>query len=271
MSLACICDHIPRRLVRIAYFDHAGSASLEQEPLAVTSSILIHGDDQWREIETLRKRILAQDEWGLTSEEREHFEFHAKDIFWSGKPPFERWTKDKRHRLLTAFLNIIAVYALPIFYGALDRAKYRDALASLYNDAPADVVAEEQVSAFVTCVRNINFWLHCNASDEVALCIVDETREAMTNIKQSLLKRRTLSESISGVSQFKHIVDTAYFGKSNESFGLELADSCSFFLKRHLMGKTDPDSEYFYTLLRPFIQRDPFGVDWAAAFVWNDV
>jgi hypothetical protein len=56
-------------------------------------------------------------------------------------------------------------------------------------------------------------------------------------------------------TQFKHILDTVYFGNSHESIGLQLADACNFFIKRHHMG--DTSAERFFQMIYPFMpERD---------------
>lgn len=49
-------------------------------------------------------------------------------------------------------------------------------------------------------------------------------------------------------TRFDHIVDTVYFGQSNESYGIQLADACNFFLKQHLAG--NQAAERFYAILK---------------------
>jgi hypothetical protein len=38
-------------------------------------------------------------------------------------------------------------------------------------------------------------------------------------------------------TQFKHILDTVYFGHSHESIGLQLADACNFFIQAPSHGR----------------------------------
>ncbi len=257
----------PERLVRLAYFDHAGSSSIKDEPVGITASLLVHGDREWRLIERYRDALIEDAQWGLTEEQRLNFEFHAKDLFWSGKSPFKKWTKEKRHDLLEGFVKLIPKFNLPIFLGAIDRAGFRLDYATEGRPLKPNAVAAEELHTFFECAYSIDSWMKVEIDDEVAICIFDRADEdIMLGIKQNLRKYRHYSARMRGLMWFPHLVEIANFADPKESFGLELADSCSFFVKRHLMDTddTDADSERFFKLLEPQIVQPAGGLEFSA-------
>ena len=66
-----------RRLVRIAYFDEAGTAKEKQEPYLVVGGVLIHGDQEWQPIEFACDMIV---ETLVPPELRAGFVFHAMHL-----------------------------------------------------------------------------------------------------------------------------------------------------------------------------------------------
>jgi len=255
----------PDKIVRIAYFDHAGTASIGQEPIGVTASILIHGDIEWRAIERFRDRIIAAAQWGLTEEQQIAFEFHAKNLFWSGHPPFAHWLKEKRHALLREFLKLIPLFNLPICLGATDRAGFRASGVARSFQQPIHLA--EQQETFFECALAVNSWLAYEVREEVAICIFDLTDKPVVKaLKRQLRRLRHYSSRMRGLVWFEHLVEAAHFADPTESFGLELADACSFFLKRHLMDTNDQDadSEALYAIIEPQIVYPAEGVKYAA-------
>jgi hypothetical protein len=255
----------PDRIVRIAYFDHAGCSKIEEEPIAATAAVLVHGDAQWRWIEQRRASILADPQWGLSEQQQREFEFHAYKLFSGGYSPFERWGKDKRHALLSAFLEILPKFNLPICAGVLDRAGFREAAPF---GVPADIsefLVQEQQKACFECAYAVNSWLRHETQVEVAMCIFDRADEPVVKaIKHSIRTHRHFSAQMQGLVWFEYLIDTPYFADPIESFGLELADACAFLLKRHLVEHPSIDTEKLYSIIDPQIVCPPRGIEFCA-------
>jgi hypothetical protein len=234
--------------VRIAYFDEAGLAAEEQEPIVIVAAVLIDGDREWRDIEgaidMLRDLVVPAGKSLLP-------EFKAKMLF-SGDKKIRDWTKTERWSALEAFLKVLSTYSLPILWGGIDKESMRKAIGSqTYTIDTFNIVAHNL--AFLLCLAAIEGWLTRKHPDEVAICIADEAR-AGTTLKALQNQFRKEFPLLDVPKMLDHLVDTVYFGSSHDSIGLQLADHCNFLIKRHEMQK--PDSEPFYRLIEKCVAQN---------------
>jgi hypothetical protein len=236
--------------MRIIYLDEAGIASEEQEPITVVAGVVIDADRHWLSLEQQIGDLLAD---YIPIEDRENFEFHGKNLF-SGSTYFNKhFGKDRRHELFSRFLALLPNNDIPVKYSAIDRAGLKR--------ANPEMAGMELGLAYLMVLSSVEFWFQQNAPHEVGLCIGDENK-IKTPIKRLLRQYRKeplVREIIE--SQLRHLIDTVWFNRSEESLGLQLADACSFLIKRHLMKKTD--SVAFYKIIEPQIDLRPtmFGED----------
>jgi hypothetical protein len=230
------------KLVRVIYIDEAG-ASIE-EPVFTWASAIVK-DTVWLRVERKANDII---ETLVPEELRPDFEFHAYDIF-SGNNNWSRWRnregKALRFEILRRFVGLIPKYKLPITECSWQRGADRDALL-------AEML---QGMAFSMCVDFVERWFTQHAKRDVGMLIADEQGEPRNEPKYKLEIRRS-RKSIRAQGLFRrlhHIVDAIHFAGSQESIGLQLADACAFFIKRHHVGKAKDEAEEFYELIRPFI------------------
>jgi hypothetical protein len=92
-----------------------------------------------------------------------------------------------------------------------------------------------------------------------ALWIADESRAKLPmNASLRRYQRRAIMPD-EPTTKFDYILDTVYFGQSHEAIGLQLADACNSFIKRHHMG--DSSAERFFQMVYPFIpERDAYAL-----------
>lgn len=238
-----------RTLVYIAYFDDSGStgrnAKDSQSPFQVVAAVLIK-DHYFNNLESFLSRaifdLVPKDRWKT-------FEFHANHLF-RARGPFTSLGQDKCRELLARCLGLVQSEGFPVVYGAVNKSKHNE---SFFGGAhPIDV-------AFRTCAVGLEAWLEKHDNQELALCIADDTKdssakEALKNAFRSYRTRLWPSPNLDrGI--MPHFFDDIYFGESNDSLGIQLADVCSFFISRHLaqkffFTKPDQDSECFYAMIR---------------------
>jgi hypothetical protein len=222
--------------VRLIYFDEAGIGHLKDEPLTVVCAVIVDADGRWLQIEKDVDKIIKQfvppDEW-------ESFEFHAKALFSRDKTLAKgKWTRANREAALRAFLELIPAHELFVASSAVNREGFRA------HKIGASGTLKEQDFAFMMCLKAINTWFTLAAPEEVGICIADNS-DRWRMMKDSLRHyRRHVGESPD--LQITNLIDSVYFGDSHLSLGLQLADACSFFCKRYLMGRKD--SEEFYRI-----------------------
>lgn len=236
------------KIVRLIYLDESGRASETDQPIFVVAAVLVHADAKWRAVDISLERIVNT----LVPESaRASFEFHAKNLF-SGSDKYP-WGQEIRHAILKECLQIIGQYELPVVWSGIHKTGFKIAAKGMYD--PAKLEGEEflkelQRLGFVACAIEIEQWFLKNAADEVGLCLADVTKAGL-GMKQELREYRRRAILPDG-PRFDHLVDTVYFGNSDESIGLQLADCCAYFISRHLMGKMD--SEPFYDLIKDCVR-----------------
>ena len=166
-------------------------------------------------------------------------EFHATELF-NGRGQFDGIEQEKRVAAITRLLELIPFHKLPIVYCAVDDQKLR---ASIYGSAsPLDI-------CFRICAKGIHDWTTKNAAKETVLLIADQGDKAnMASFRNSfrdLRKRMGPPEWDTGLFQLH---DAIYFGDSRDSVGIRLADSCSYFIAKHL--EQSAAAEGFYNIIK---------------------
>jgi Protein of unknown function (DUF3800) len=235
--------------VRLIYFDEAGTASERQEPILIVAAVMIDADRDWLAIEEQTQQIVSEI---IPEQDREHFRFHAKELFSSGT---YNWGRTKRWQVLRAFLNIFDQYELPILWGGVDRVSMRQRLFQKHPSSYShkQVITILQGIAFLICAAVAEAWFIKNAPREVGMCIGERALESTQSNIQALFREGRAKELVESFapSKFRHLIDAVSFRSKNETIGVQLADACNFFIKRHEMGLEDVGG--FYEILQPHI------------------
>jgi hypothetical protein len=143
-----------RRLVRIAYFDEAGVASEGQEPFAVTAGVLIHGDFQWKSIETSTSAIIVNH---VPEELWTSFYFHADHLYHDNKRFKGLLSAATRFQILRELAAVIDRYELPVSYSAVTRGFIAEKLPHI---KPADRMRLAQQFSFASCAIGFQGWFN---------------------------------------------------------------------------------------------------------------
>jgi uncharacterized protein DUF3800 len=245
----------PTRIVRLVYFDEAGTGSITDEPLTVVAAVFVHGDDQWGPIEQRTDRIIAE---LVPEKDRENFEFHAKELF-SGSKKCD-WGKEKRWEVFKAFLETFQEIRIPIVWAGAVRRNvmelYREnSLLMKFGDARLP-----HITAFWLAQSQVEIWFRNYASGEKGICIADpvekkQMREILASI-QHHTRRKGIdvgNPELGPTFRHEHIIEAVSFIDSHKSIGVQLSDACNFLIKRHEGKKAD--SEHFYKIIEPWIQN----------------
>jgi Protein of unknown function (DUF3800) len=227
--------------VKVIYIDEAGSSN--NEPVFTWASVIIK-DWQWLKVERLAKEIA---ETLVPEQLRPDFEFHACDIF-NGSNAWSQWRnnvgKELRFEILKRLIGLIRRNRLPIIQCSWVKNGERD----------RDIIKLRQGLAFSVCVDSVERWFQEKAKTDVGMLVADVQgqRKDEAIFKQEIRRARTVSR-LSRKPALRHIVDTIHFAGSHESIGLQLADICAFFIKRHYRAHPADEAEPFYDLLQPYI------------------
>lgn len=225
----------PSKLVRIIYSDEAGTNEEREAPVVVVAAVMIDGDNQWPLIEVAVRNILER---YLPENKRNNFEFKAARLY-------GQLSKGNNAAILCSFLQVIETFQLPIPWGAVNRAGMRSDFEAKGLHCSIETM---QNLAFVGAAVHAETIMDAFWPNERAIWIADETR-AKYPMKASLRQYQQaaiLDEE--PTTQFNHILDSVYFGHSRESIGLQMADACNFFIKRHHMG--DSSAERFFEMIK---------------------
>jgi hypothetical protein len=252
--------------VRLVYLDEAGISNSREEPILVVAGIIVHGDDQWKNLE---QEILSLRDEYIPEQFREGFVFHATELFSGGK--FfnrESWPKQMRWEILLRLLKIINDHKLPVVVGHVDRATFNPQMPE---GAKVSIETVAHTAAFTGCAIQVEHWMRTHADSEVAMLIAEDRDRVKKMIKmaQTELKKNVspLTEELFSMTPYlplTKIVDTVHFAGKTESSLLQLADACAFVLKRSLANK--PDASVFTPLLVEPVLQWARGVDLKAVF-----
>jgi len=211
-----------------------------------TWASIIVNDTQLLRIERKAQQIIED---LVPTRLREDFEFHACELF-QGNGVWSRWRnqagKSLRFEILKRFLGLIRRHRLPIAECSWPKHGERDGAA----------IKLRQGVAFSVCVDSVEHWLSDNAKHDCGLLVADDQgdRKDEAVFKKQIRRARKVSLLLATRrSALRHIVDTIYFASSHQAIGLQLADACAFFVKRHRMAQPADEAEKFYKLIRPYI------------------
>lgn len=212
--------HPSKKIMRLAYFDHSGLASIEQEPITVAVALLVDPDREWQPVEASRDELLSDYHLPL------NFEIHAKELFHF----------PELRNLLKRHVGIIKQHNLPLFYGAVDRRQYQQDFPEL---PPEQQTHDVKMLSFLYALSMLDLWLSIYHNDERAMIIPNEEQYRRQKQKQSFIQgivtgfRKFLPDE---ECKLNNIVEAPFFVDSEVSIGVQLADNCVYVLKRHLSG-----------------------------------
>jgi len=242
----------PRPFMFISYIDDSGSTGNKYDD--PNSRFQVVGGPIISEDKYVGAEMSAALWMGdlVPAEQWESFEFHAHDMFQTSKPVYQDIGKDRCHELLASALNWIRKTQTPVLYGAVDKSK----LADHYCGS-----ADAQDVAFRLYLQSLDEWFDqkCNELDidqdpyPRGMLIADASQRSnsLDSSYRRLRKKVLANRPANGLALSTW--DDMYFGNSKNSFGIQLADICVYFISRHLSGKTD--AEGFYNIIKDVIFR----------------
>jgi hypothetical protein len=221
--------------VRTVFSDEAGTGNEADEPIFVVAAVVIDGDHQWPAIDMVVRGIL---DTYVFEDRRANFEFKAARLFGQ---------LSKHEGLLREFVQIVDTFQLPIAWCAIDRARMVKDYAQQNLTCSTEIM---QNLGFSVAATQVEYLMRLLWPNERAIWLADETR-ANQPMKASLRKYQESVPFGAQGTRFEHIIDTVFFGSSKVSVGIQLADACNFFIKRHFM--KDTSAERFFEIIHPLM------------------
>jgi Protein of unknown function (DUF3800) len=234
------------------------------------AGVIVHGDKQWRHVESYLERML---ETYAGENRRRDFYFHAYELL-SGTKRFDKsvWPLDIRLQI-HELVAIPRIFDLPVFHCSIDRISASDYIG----EKCGTVAFERTVHAYAQffCSLQIEMYLKAAAPDEVALLIAEDREQVRKMLKHAHNMSRGKGAHVSFISElikdpehryianhfpFSHVIESVQFAQKTESSLLQVADACAFAIKRWVTKK--PHAERLFGPLREkLIPGDlPFGL-----------
>ncbi len=219
-------------VVRVVYSDESGTGSIADEPLTIVTALMLNLDSQWepvyRDLEAVRSKFDAR-------------EFKGATLFRALRNGRRRVRADA---ILRGVLSIPARHHIPIFYAAIDRSGHaqRHDRTGSYD------------MALMFCLRSVHTYIYTLLPKERVLWIADKSGyENISRAAHEFTKRlaenapEALNSGVQDMKPQSSIVDTMYFGDSEQSGALQLADVCCSAITLHL--RKDPRADPYYGLI----------------------
>jgi hypothetical protein len=246
-------------LVRIAFLDEAGRS--RHEPIIVVGGILVHGDRTYRKLVARFDEIAAA---FLPEADRNGFVFHAKDIFHGSGHYFkdrDTWPRSRRWPILSALASLPREFGIPVVFGHLDKAEYRqDADEALTaNSTPVDRAnvtdIAEHINAFARAEIGIEGRRRQFSRDEICMLIAEDTDRVKRAVKQAhaLLRDPNLiaNSEFAGIPNLPlvKIEDTPHFATRPIRVLFSLPTLARSLITRRLLRQEN--SQQFFELIAP--------------------
>jgi Protein of unknown function (DUF3800) len=239
--------------VQVVYSDESGVGSEAKEPLTVVTAFVINMDKEWVAVQNKLFPIIRSNfkRFG-------HKELKGAALLRQIKRQGGR--SKEADRILKEVLSISYDHFLPIFYGAVHRANFKTRItAPTKLDTPLRWAMRD-------CLEQIDAYVHAAFSDDKIMWIGDQANYNEKSFRREHAAAQQWTKW--GFSKFNserrkphrsHLVDTMYFGPSEESAALQLADVCGAVVAQHLCSKyirPEPSVEPYYELIRCRIPND---------------
>jgi Protein of unknown function (DUF3800) len=220
-------------MARLGFCDSAGLSSVQQEPDAVHSVVIVEADKQWHEIDADVTALVAT--LSLPDAEKRAFEFHAATLF-QGDPKLHL-SREERQRVQRAFLELIPKHGLPFVTGVVHKQEAEDSVKP-YSFKRLGLTYED--IAFLFSIERLELFFRREMADQKVLLVSD--RSDIAEVLEEcvrIYRERPIPGYAAFELRFDHVLGLPLFTDSHKSWGVQLADHASFFLKRELMGKSN--------------------------------
>jgi hypothetical protein len=241
-------------VVRVIYSDESGTGgNLKEEPITVVAAIMLNLDSQWQPVNVALAELPSRRE------------FKGRKLYKDLRK--NRHAQEADH-ILRLFLNIPLAHYTPIFFGAVDRKGFERNKKGLLGTGSRLVGPQTPLdSAFGHCFDQVDSYALTSFPRERILWIHDhnEPKETEIRLQHNWFNFRvgvdvpgTLGWRPKKETHESRIVDTIYFGHSQHSRLLQLADICCSTVTKHL--QKQKIAAPYYELIRGRVVHDGVGV-----------
>jgi hypothetical protein len=175
-------------------------------------------------------------------------EFKGSDLF-GGFGAFDGIDEKDRFKIIYFLLNMVGKRS-PIIFGAVNKAQWTEQSSK---DGPLFAYGGSHVDeiSFRDCLLGIGTYIKNNAPESFALVISDDVKEAAVKdrLRSAFLAYRERLDTTRAIQPMPFLHDDMYFGNSQYSIGIQLADLCGFFISKRLEHTSDPNANRFFDMI----------------------
>jgi hypothetical protein len=247
--------------VRVVYSDESGVGNPKKEPITVVAAAVINMDRSWDAIEAQLYRIVGDTPTNLLADRKSLKGKLLYRAIGKGVQP------DAAHAesILKRILDLPTKYGIAVFYGAVDRKGLSN--YQKRNVSPEERAATSYDVAFKRCVERVDAAARAFIDKQERILWIadrsDSKRELFTktNLSSHRFAQEPSYESLEESFRLtdSSIADTVYFGHSEDSTALQLADICCSTITLSLLERFydwNPCVGEFYERLRLRIMND---------------
>lgn len=246
--------------MRVTYIDESGADP--KDPLLVVAAVIVSGDDLLIPIENRLDEIKKKH---IPADKRDRFYFHAVDVFSGGNKKCifhnrDEWPDDRRFAILDDLAKVPSDFDLPIAVGVIERATF-PSQADIAEHSALEIAVAQHAMGIIQCAIGIEFWMRQHAPSEITHMIAEDNHDVRQAARETQLmlrdRERLEREGITNhpVFPLERIRDGLMFAKKTESPALQVADFCSWAIRR--AAKNADHAERFYTpLMRQIIREE---------------
>ena len=233
--------------MRLTYVDDSGMFNSAQEPFIVVGAAIIHADKELSQVEECLDSLVRK---YIPADDREDFTFHATEL-WSGGKYFDRqqWPRKKRSQILMDLVQIPRKLNIPLTFGYSDRQLPQSLVEKEDGTSINDREREQMlhgIALTMMCCTVEEFMR--DLDDEITILLM-EWNDAVVHTTRELIATAKKFHVNDDPFPFRKIKETVLFAKKHESPCLQLADICTFFVKKRLV--RDSYARPFYAYLKP--------------------
>jgi hypothetical protein len=249
--------------VRFAFLDEGGIS--QHEPIVVVVAVLVHADEKVipleNRLEELVRKHIPESDW-------DDFVFSAKHI-WAGTKYFsnrEVWPWERRAKILDDLARTPGKIGVTIAHSSLLKADRREEVESVLA-AKGRVTTHDLEVAYhaittVSCLLRLEEMARGLFPNEIVQVIAEDNADARASIKNvvQLLRDKKKADQLglssSELLPLQRIRGSVQFAGKTESRPLQMADTCAFLIRRHLV-RPDERSRYLFERFNGYMMEMP--------------
>lgn len=259
-----------RNLVRLTFMDEAGISA--NEPFAIVSGVIVHGDNQLDAVEYYLSKIKQQ-----YLRDRTQIILSTKDI-WHGTKDFKGMDFSERIEIINSMVSILLNLNLPVCIGAIKK-NTQDGFYETYKNSEdykhpkyGRLRKDDycHILAFIQCCAMIERHMQ-RYTDENTILMVEDKPEVRRFLKRSVAYLKGSPLSSSPWLPARKIRERPAFLEKHDSSSLQLADLCAFLARGALSSETIKKerraliSNWYQDMYRQMIDLEPVDLDMNAS------